>query len=82
VTIFTLKGPGLLAAITRLGCTVHVDEFVFATAYTVTRGNDMRNTVATFDLCPDGAFRFGTVHGIECTSWHEFDIELQEAVRT
>ncbi len=78
MSLFTLKGDGLIAAITALGCTVNLDQFSYITEYTVTRGD---NTIATFDLCPDGAFRFGTVMGIECIDWLEFSAELQEATQ-
>ena len=79
MNIFGVKGPALVDAIGALGCYAqHLND---ANEYTVTLKSDRFNTIATFDLCPDGAFRFGTVLGVECISWHEFHIELQEATK-
>ena len=79
MNIFGVKGPAVVTAIERLGCAVQVDDSSYQVAYMVTR--DGVNTIATFDLCPDGAFRYGLVLGVECLDWHEFHIELQEAVK-
>ena len=76
--LFTLKGPAVIDAITNLGCVVHLVEFSYLTEYTAIIDGRI---IATFDLCPDGAFRFGQVLGADCASWHEFHIELQESVK-
>ena len=75
--IFTLKGPAVIAAIVHLGCDVYVDPDSYLDGYTVHPQGDPFDVIATFDLCPDGAFRLGEVMENVCMSWHELETKLR-----
>jgi hypothetical protein len=78
----SLKGPSLRVALEQLGVAV-IDDRPY-TGSTVRTAAGVR--IGSFDLCDDGAFRFGWVEApgaarIDCLTWQEFHTEVQEAMR-
>lgn len=70
----TLRTPQLLALIQTLGYTTthSIENSTFAIW-----NNDYQQRIGSLTVDHQGAYNRGTIHGIDCLSWPELVIELQ-----